>query len=92
MAYVLAVPVNQHVVATIEARPVDCRVDALSAAVPESDWTRLSAGVGAKGPRPTEASLQQVPTLESVGPTTPQIQPDSPAPPLPGAVRQPTPC
>lgn len=51
MAYVLAVPVNQHVIATIEARPVDCRVDALSAAVPESDWTRLSAGVGAKGPR-----------------------------------------
>jgi len=45
------VPVNQHVIATIEARPADCRVDALSAAVPESDWTRLSAGVGAKGPR-----------------------------------------
>lgn len=47
MAYVLAVPVNQHVIATIDARPADCRVDALSAAVPESDWRRQSAGTGA---------------------------------------------
>ena len=51
MAYVLAVPVNQHVTATIDGRPTDRRVDALSSAVPEPDWTRLSAGVGAKGPR-----------------------------------------
>jgi SRSO17 transposase len=50
MAYVLAVPVNQHTIATIEGPPTDTRVDALSAAVPESDWQRLSAGVGAKGP------------------------------------------
>jgi SRSO17 transposase len=51
MPYVLAVPVNQHVIATIDGRPADARVDALSAAVPEGDWQRLSAGVGAKGPR-----------------------------------------
>lgn len=51
MAYVLAVPVNQHVIATIDGRPAEARVDALSAAVGESDWQRLSAGVGAKGPR-----------------------------------------
>jgi SRSO17 transposase len=51
MAYVLAVPVNQHVIATIDGRPADARVDVLSAAVPEADWQRLSAGVGAKGPR-----------------------------------------
>jgi SRSO17 transposase len=51
MPYVLAVPVNQYVIATLEACPVDCRVDALSAAVPEQAWTRLSAGAGAKGPR-----------------------------------------
>ena len=51
MAYVLAVPVNQHVIATIDGRPADCRVDALSAAVPDRELTRLSAGAGAKGPR-----------------------------------------
>lgn len=51
MAYVLAVPVNQHVIATIDGRPTDRRVDALSAAVPEAAWQRLSAGAGAKGPR-----------------------------------------
>ena len=51
MAYVLAVPVNQHVIATIGGRPADRRVDALSAAVPETDWRRLSAGAGAKGLR-----------------------------------------
>jgi SRSO17 transposase len=51
MPYVLAVPVNQHVIATIDGRPADTRVDTLSAAVPESDWARLSAGAGAKGPR-----------------------------------------
>ncbi|MCA1695282.1 MAG: IS701 family transposase [Actinobacteria bacterium] len=51
MSYVLAVPVNQHVIATIDGYPADTRVDVLSAAVNESDWSRLSAGVGAKGPR-----------------------------------------
>jgi SRSO17 transposase len=51
MGYVLAVPVNQHVIATLDGRPADARVDALSAAVDEREWTRLSAGVGAKGPR-----------------------------------------
>lgn len=51
MPYVLAVPVNQHVSAAIDGRPADVRVDALSAAVPVSAWQRLSAGVGAKGPR-----------------------------------------
>ena len=51
MPYVLAVPVNQHVIAAIDGRPADARVDALSAAVPDDQWRRLSAGVGAKGPR-----------------------------------------
>jgi SRSO17 transposase len=51
MAYVLAVPVNQHVIAALGGRPGDRRVDALSAVVPESAWERLSAGAGAKGPR-----------------------------------------
>jgi SRSO17 transposase len=51
MPYVLAVPVNQYVVATGVAGLTQCRVDAVSAAVPDSDWSRLSAGAGAKGPR-----------------------------------------
>jgi SRSO17 transposase len=51
LPYVLGVPVNQHVIATVDGRPADVRVDALSAAVGESAWTRLSAGAGAKGPR-----------------------------------------
>jgi SRSO17 transposase len=51
MPYVLAVPVNQYVVATGAAGLTQCRVDAVSAAVPGSDWSRVSAGAGAKGPR-----------------------------------------
>jgi SRSO17 transposase len=49
MPYVLAVPVNQYTIAA--GRIAQTRVDALSAALPETAWTRLSAGAGAKGPR-----------------------------------------
>jgi SRSO17 transposase len=51
MPYVLAVPVNQYTIATLEGRIAQTRVDALSAALAEDVWTRLSAGNGAKGPR-----------------------------------------
>jgi SRSO17 transposase len=51
MPYVLGVPVNQYTIATLDGRIAQARVDAVSAAVPESDWQRLSAGAGAKGPR-----------------------------------------
>jgi SRSO17 transposase len=51
MPYVLAVPVNQYTIATADGRIGQYRVDALSAALPEAAWTRLSAGAGAKGPR-----------------------------------------
>ena len=51
MPYVLAVPVNQYTIASLDGRIAQTRVDALSAAVPEMAWTRLSAGAGAKGPR-----------------------------------------
>ena len=47
----LAVPVNQYTVATLDGRIIQVRVDAVSAAVPDEDWQRLSAGAGAKGPR-----------------------------------------
>jgi SRSO17 transposase len=51
LPYVLAVPVNQYTVATLDGRIAQARVDAVSAAVPEENWSRLSAGAGAKGPR-----------------------------------------
>ncbi len=51
MPYVLAVPVNQYTIATVDGRIAQARVDAVSAAVPDADWQRLSAGAGAKGPR-----------------------------------------
>jgi SRSO17 transposase len=51
MPYVLAVPVNQYTIAIPDGRIAQTRVDAVSAAVPESDWQRISAGAGAKGPR-----------------------------------------
>jgi SRSO17 transposase len=51
MPYVLAVPVSQSVFTLLDGRPVQCRADAASAAVPASAWQRLSAGAGAKGPR-----------------------------------------
>ncbi len=51
MSYVLAVPVSQSVFTLLDGRPVQCRADAASAAVPASAWQRLSAGAGAKGPR-----------------------------------------
>jgi SRSO17 transposase len=55
MPYVLAVPVNQRVIATIEengARKVaELRADALAARLPVQAWKKISAGAGAKGPR-----------------------------------------
>jgi SRSO17 transposase len=51
MSYVLAVPVSQSVFTLLDGRPVQCRADAASAAVPASAWQQLSAGAGAKGPR-----------------------------------------
>src|SRR5664279_1006642 len=51
MPYVLAVPVNQHVIATIDNKIVECRADALIARLPVQAWKKISAGPGAKGPR-----------------------------------------
>ena len=51
MPYVLAVPVNQHVIATLEERIRDLRADNLIATLPAQAWKRISAGAGAKGPR-----------------------------------------
>ena len=51
MPYVLAVPVNQYTIGTVDGRIGQYRVDTLSAALAPDTWRRLSAGDGAKGPR-----------------------------------------
>lgn len=51
MAYVLAVPCNQHVHCTVADRVRELRVDELAATLSSRAWRKLSAGAGAKGPR-----------------------------------------
>jgi SRSO17 transposase len=55
MPYVLAVPVNQRVIATIDengsSKVVELRADALAAMLPARAWKKISAGAGSKGPR-----------------------------------------
>jgi SRSO17 transposase len=55
MPYVLAVPVNQRVIATIDesgaSKVAELRADALAARLPAQAWKKISAGAGAKGPR-----------------------------------------
>jgi SRSO17 transposase len=51
MPYVLAVPVTQHVIATVDGKPIERRADTLAAALPAQAWKKISAGDGAKGPR-----------------------------------------
>jgi len=55
MPYVLAVPVNQHVIATITdhgaGKVTELRADALAKKLPAQAWKKISAGAGSKGPR-----------------------------------------
>ena len=51
MPYVLAVAVNQRVIATVDGRIAQLRGDELAAMLPGQAWKKLSAGDGAKGPR-----------------------------------------
>jgi SRSO17 transposase len=55
MPYVLAVPVSQRVIATIEengaGKVAELRADALARLLPAQAWKKISAGAGAKGPR-----------------------------------------
>jgi SRSO17 transposase len=51
MPYVLAVPVNQHLIATVEGKVTELRADALAARLPGQAWKKISAGAGSKGPR-----------------------------------------
>ncbi len=49
--YVLAVPVNQRVIAHIGGRVAELRADALATRISAQAWKKISAGAGAKGPR-----------------------------------------
>jgi len=51
MPYVLAVPVNQRVIALVDSKVAELRADALAAMLPAQAWKKISAGTGAKGPR-----------------------------------------
>jgi len=51
LSSVLAVPVNQHVIAAGPREGQELRADALIAALPAQAWRRRSAGKGAKGDR-----------------------------------------
>ena len=51
MPYVLAVPVNQHVIAVVDGRVAEIRANALAGQLPAQAWKKISAGAGAKGPR-----------------------------------------
>jgi len=49
--YVLAVPVNQRVIAVVDGKVAELRADALATHLPAQAWKTISAGAGSKGPR-----------------------------------------
>ena len=51
MPYVLAVPVSQRVIATVDGNVRELRADALTKTLSARAWKKVSAGAGAKGPR-----------------------------------------
>ena len=51
MPYVLAVAVNQRVIATVQGRIAQFVPMKLAAMLPGQAWKKISAGAGAKGPR-----------------------------------------
>jgi SRSO17 transposase len=67
MPYVLAVPVNQHVIATVDGRVRELRADALAASLPAQSWKKISAGNGAKGPRLYHWARAAIRPLEEPG-------------------------
>ncbi len=67
MPYVLAVPVNQRVIATIDGRVVERRADELIATLPAQAWKKISAGNGAKGPRRYHWARAAIRPLEDPG-------------------------
>lgn len=67
MPYVLAVPVNQRVIATVDGRIAELRADDLAARLPAQAWKKISAGAGSKGPRIYHWARAAIRPLEDAG-------------------------
>lgn len=67
IGYVLAVPVNQHVIATVDATVAERRADQLITTVSARQWKKISAGNGAKGPRLYHWARTPIRPLEDTG-------------------------
>jgi SRSO17 transposase len=67
MPYVLAVPVNQHVIATVAGKVTELRADALAKKLPAQAWKKISAGAGSKGPRLYHWARAVIRPLEETG-------------------------
>ena len=64
MPYVMAVPVNQRVIARRNGKVGELRADALAAQLPAQAWRRISAGAGSKGPREYHWARAEIRPLE----------------------------
>ncbi len=71
MPYVLAVPVNQRVIAGVSTdtgvRVAELRADELADSLPAQAFKKISAGNGAKGPRTYHWARAEIRPLESSG-------------------------
>jgi SRSO17 transposase len=67
MPYVLAVPVSQRVIATVDGKVAELRADALAKTLPAQAWKKISAGDGAKGPRLYHWARAEIRPLEDTG-------------------------
>jgi SRSO17 transposase len=65
--YVLAVPVNQRVIATLDGQVAELRADALAKTLPPQAWRKISAGAGTKGPRLYHWARAPIRPLEDTG-------------------------
>lgn len=64
MPYVMAVPVNQRVIARRNGKVRELRADALAAQLPAQGWRKISAGAGSKGPREYHWARAEIRPLE----------------------------
>jgi SRSO17 transposase len=64
MPYVMAVPVNQRVIARCSGKVREFRADALAAQLPAQGWRKISAGAGSKGPREYHWARAEIRPLE----------------------------
>lgn len=64
MPYVMAVPVNQRVIARRNGKVRELRADALAALPPAQGWRKISAGAGSKGPREYHWARAEIRPLE----------------------------